>query len=83
MIGPTAIHSLVNAGNWSDTPCTLTIAGNFNALGIFDPGSAATGGTVVFAPGSQTILTNGYELDFWNLTKHAAGALFCFPGRQC
>ena len=72
-----SVHSLTitNMGVLGFTaPANLTISGTFSVMGIFDPGSDATGGTVVFAPGSETIKTNGSVLDFWNLTKVAVGA---------
>ena len=53
-------------------PVTLTLSGNLDisAYAIFDPGF----GTVQFGPGSQTILTHGKWVDFWNLTKISTAA---------
>ena len=63
----------------SPDAATLTINGNFSkdATATFDPGNdfsdPATGGTVVFGPGDNTITTDDGVVDFYNLTKESAG----------
>lgn len=54
----------------------LTINGGIFAPQLLDPDGLPLldGGTVVFGPGSQTILTNGAWVDFWNLTKLSTAA---------
>lgn len=61
---------------------TLTLNGNLDVNGGIlapqlldgDGFPLPDGGSVVFGPGSQTILTNGAWVDFWNLTKESTAA---------
>ncbi len=78
----TATHSVksvtINAAGLLifGAPVTLTVESSFSVdpAGLFDPGStlAGTGGTVIFASGTQTITTNGVPVDFYNIEKTAA-----------
>lgn len=54
-----------------DAAVTLTLSGNLDIapLGLLDPGNGPTGGTIRFGAGSQSILTHGVTVDFWNLSK--------------